>query len=183
MFEPLSREYLDQPDAFEKKVLGLWRDENLLRATNESRQDGEPFVFYEGPPTANGRPGIHHVLARTLKDSVCRYYTMQGRKVLRKAGWDTHGLPVELEVEKQLGIQGRAGVEEFGIAPYNEACRNSVFTYKGEWEELSQRMGYLLDYDNPYVTFDKYYIESVWFLLSRFAKNELLYQGYKVLPW
>ena len=183
MFEPLSREYLDQPDAFEKKVSELWSDENLLDATHEARKSGEPFVFYEGPPTANGRPGIHHVLARTLKDSVCRYYTMRGRKVLRKAGWDTHGLPVELEVEKQLGIQGRAGVEEYGIGPYNEACRNSVFTYKAEWEELSRRMGYLLDYDEPYVTFDKNYIESVWFLLSRFAKNDLLYQGYKVLPW
>ncbi|MCX8229492.1 MAG: isoleucine--tRNA ligase [Planctomycetota bacterium] len=183
MFEPLSREYLAAPEALEEKVLENWQADDLFAATLQARKEADAFVFYEGPPTANGRPGIHHVLARTLKDSVCRYWTMQGRRVLRKAGWDTHGLPVELEVEKQLGISGKPDIEKHGIGPFNEACRNSVFTYKKEWEELSQRIGYQLDYENPYVTFDKNYVESVWFLLSRFAANDLLYRGHKVLPW
>lgn len=175
MFEPLSRSYLANPDALERGVADIWQKENLLHATLEARRDAEPFVFYEGPPTANGRPGIHHVLARTLKDSVCRFQIMRGRKVLRKAGWDTHGLPVELEVEKQLGISGKPDIERHGIADFNRACRESVFSYKEEWEQLSQRIGYLLDYDDPYVTFHKNYIESVWFLLSRFAAADLLY--------
>jgi isoleucyl-tRNA synthetase len=183
MFEPLSREYLDQPDVFEQNVLKTWEAEDLLRATLEARSDAPPFVFYEGPPTANGRPGIHHVLARALKDSVCRFWTMRGRRVLRKAGWDTHGLPVELEVEKALGISGKPEIEKLGIGPFNQACRDSVFTYKEEWQRLSQRIGYLLDYHDPYVTFDKNYVESVWFLLSRFAKAGLMYRGSKVLPW
>ena len=183
MFEPVSRAYLDGPDAFEREILGHWETEDHLACTLDARRDAEPFVFYEGPPTANGKPGIHHVFARTLKDAVCRFWTMRGRKVLRKAGWDTHGLPVELEVEKQLGISGKPDIEKHGIGDFNTACRNSVFTYKGLWEELSQRSGYLLDYDDPYITYDKNYIESVWFLLSRFAKNDLLYRGSKVLPW
>jgi isoleucyl-tRNA synthetase len=183
MFEPVSRAYLDEPDAFEREILCEWNAEDHLARTLEARRDAEPFVFFEGPPTANGKPGIHHVFARTLKDSVCRFWTMRGRRVLRKAGWDTHGLPVELEVEKQLGISGKPDIEKHGIAAFNEACRNSVFSYKALWEELSQRSGYLLDYEHPYVTYDKDYIETVWFLLSRFAKNELLYRGSKVLPW
>lgn len=183
MFEPRSRAYLSAPDTFEKEVLEHWRQTDILKQTLEARADADPFVFYEGPPTANGRPGIHHVLSRTLKDSVCRYQVMRGKRVMRKAGWDTHGLPVELEVEKQLGISGKPEIEKHGIGPFNEKCRHSVFTYKEEWEEVSERIGYLLDYDEPYVTFHHDYIESVWFLLSRFAKNELLYRGSKVLPW
>jgi len=189
MFEPQSRDYLGAPDAFERRVLEGWDACDLLGTIAAARADCDPFVFYEGPPTANGRPGIHHVLARTLKDAVCRYQTMRGKRVERKAGWDTHGLPVELEVEKQLGISGKPEIEEYGIGPFNERCRESVFTYKSEWETLSKRIGYLLDYDDPYVTFHKDYIESVWFLLSRFAAAEdaegrpYLYQGYKVLPW
>ena len=183
MFEPLSREYLADPDSFEQGVLAQWEKDDLLQATLDARKDADAFVFYEGPPTANGKPGIHHVLARTLKDAVCRYWTMQGKKVLRKAGWDTHGLPVELEVEKQLGINGKPDIEKHGIGPFNQACRDSVFTYKKDWEALSRRIGYLLDYEDPYVTFHKDYIESVWFLLSRFAANDLLYRGHKVLPW
>lgn len=183
MFEPVSRAYLDGPDAFEREILGKWNAEDHLASTLDARRDAEPFVFYEGPPTANGKPGIHHVFARTLKDSVCRFWTMRGRRILRKAGWDTHGLPVELEVEKQLGISGKPDIEKHGIGPFNEACRNSVFSYKELWEELSQRSGYLLDYEHPYVTYEKDYIETVWFLLSRFAKNDLLYRGSKVLPW
>lgn len=183
MFEPRSRAYLTDPNSFEQAVLGAWEHDDLLVQTAVARKDADPFVFYEGPPTANGRPGIHHVLARTLKDSVCRYQTMRGKRIERKAGWDTHGLPVELEVEKQLGISGKPEIEKYGLRPFNEKCQHSVFTYKEEWETLSKRIGYLLDYDNPYVTFHKDYIESVWFLLSRFAKNDLLYLGSKVLPW
>jgi len=174
---------MQQPDAFELEVVEQWESQDLPAQIIEARADAEPFVFFEGPPTANGRPGIHHVLARTLKDSMCRFQTMQGKRVMRKAGWDTHGLPVELEVEKQLGISGKPDIEKHGLGPFNKLCRESVFTYKKEWEELSQRIGYELDYDNPYVTFDNDYVESVWFLLSRFAANDLLYLGSKVLPW
>ncbi|PCH82951.1 MAG: isoleucine--tRNA ligase, partial [Planctomycetota bacterium] len=183
MFEPLSSEIQGGVNSFEKKVLAFWDEQDLLAVTLKAHADSDAFVFYEGPPTANGRPGIHHVLARTLKDVICRFQTMQGHKVLRKAGWDTHGLPVELEVEKQLGISGKPEIEKHGIGPFNKACRDSVFTYKKEWEELSRRIGYLLDYENPYVTFDSNYVESAWFLLGRFAANDLLYPGYKVLPW
>lgn len=183
MFEPLGRDFLDQPDAFERRILELWRGEDLLTRTLQARRDAPAFVFYEGPPTANGKPGIHHVLARTMKDSVCRYHTMRGKKVLRKAGWDTHGLPVELEVEKQLGISGKPDIEKLGIAEFNRRCRESVWAYKQDWERLSERIGYLLDYEHPYVTYEKDYIESVWFLLSRFAANGLMYPGRKVLPW
>ncbi|TAH34877.1 MAG: isoleucine--tRNA ligase [Planctomycetota bacterium] len=183
MLQSLGREFLEQPDAFEREILALWERENHLQATLDARRDASPFVFYEGPPTANGRPGIHHVLSRTLKDAVCRFWTMRGRRVLRKAGWDTHGLPVELEVEKKLGLSSKADIERYGIARFNAACRESVFTYKEDWEQLSQRIGFLLDYQHPYVTYHADYIESVWFLLSRYAANGLLYRGYKVLPW
>ena len=183
MFEPLSRQFLDQPDAFEREVLAGWESQDLLHATTKGRPDAAPFVFYEGPPTANGKPGIHHLLARTLKDAVCRFHAMRGERVVRKAGWDTHGLPVELQVEKELGISGKPEIEQLGIDAFNRACRDSVFTFKEEWERLSSRIGFLLDYQDPYVTFHSDYIESVWFLLSRFAKNGLLYRGHKVLPW
>ena len=183
MFEPLGRDLLEQPDAFERRIVELWRQEGHLEQTLAARKDAPAFVFYEGPPTANGRPGIHHVLARTMKDSVCRYHTMRGKKVLRKAGWDTHGLPVELEVEKQLGISGKPDIEKLGIGEFNRRCRESVWAYKTEWEQMSERIGYLLDYAHPYVTYEKDYIESVWFLLSRFAANGLMYPGRKVLPW
>lgn len=183
MSAPFSRMVLEEPDALEREVLALWEREDLLRATLEARRGAPAFVFYEGPPTANGRPGIHHVLSRSLKDAVCRFWTMRGRRVLRKAGWDTHGLPVELEVEKALGLESKQDIERYGIARFNEECRRSVFTYKEEWERLSRRIGFLLDYEHPYVTFEPDYIESVWYLLSRFAACGLLYRGYKVLPW
>lgn len=183
MLEPLGRSFQEEPDHFERALLEKWREEDMLAKTLRLRADAEPFVFYEGPPTANGRPGIHHVIARTLKDAYCRYWTMRGRRVERKAGWDTHGLPVELEVEKKLGISGKPEIEDVGIDRFNEACRSSVFTYKEEWEQMSERIGYLLDYADPYVTYHADYVESVWFLLSRFAANGLLYRGHKVLPW
>src|SRR5256712_7706258 len=144
---------------------------------------GPPFVFYEGPPTANGRPGIHHVFARTIKDLGCRYQTMLGHGVTRIAGWDTHGLPVEIEVERALGLNGKKEIEAYGVEKFNRMCRESVFTYKADWEALSERIGYWLDYEHPYVTYSNDYIETVWWLLKRLYDKALLYRGYKVLPY
>lgn len=167
----------------EEEVLEFWKT-NRIPERSVSEKEGQPqFVFYEGPPTANGKPGIHHVLARTLKDCVCRYKTMQGFQVKRKAGWDTHGLPVEIEVEKQLGISSKGEIEEFGIKEFNEKCRASVWTYEGLWRELTERIAYWLDMDNPYVTLDNDYIESVWWILKRFFDEGLIYEGHKILPY
>ena len=160
-----------------------WAAEDLLGKCVESREGQPSFVFYEGPPTANGKPGIHHVMARTLKDSVNRYKTMKGFKVNRKAGWDTHGLPVEIEVEKQLGIEGKQDIEKYGIAEFNKKCRESVFTYKGMWEEMTKRMGYMVDMDDPYITLDDNYIESCWWIIKEFFKAGLIYEGHKILPY
>ena len=183
MAEPRYPEYPKDHEALEEEILQRWRDEDLFTRTLEATADGEPFVFYEGPPTANGRPGIHHVFARTLKDLVCRYQTMKGRHVARKAGWDTHGLPVEIEAEKRLGISGKREIEELGVARFNEVCRESVFTYKEEWERLSERIGYWLDYSDPYVTFEPDYVESVWSLLKRLDDEGLIYRGYRSVPY
>jgi isoleucyl-tRNA synthetase len=176
-------EYPQTQTALEEEILQRWRVEELFARTLEATADGEPFIFYEGPPTANGRPGIHHVFARTLKDLVCRYQTMRGRHVPRKAGWDTHGLPVEIEAEKKLGISGKREIEALGVARFNEVCRDSVFTYKEEWERLSERIGYWLDYSDPYVTFHPEYIESVWWLLKQLADRDLIYRGYRSVPY
>jgi isoleucyl-tRNA synthetase len=178
--------YPDYPDThttLEEEILQRWRDEDLFARTLEATADGDPFVFYEGPPTANGRPGIHHVFSRTLKDLVCRYQTMKGRYVARKAGWDTHGLPVEIEAEKRLGISGKREIEALGVQRFNDACRESVFTYKEEWERLSERIGYWLDYSDPYVTFHPEYVESVWWLLKELADRDLIYRGYRSVPY
>src|SRR5215207_4901954 len=150
------------PDVLERDLLATWKDENLFHRTQEKTRSGTPFVFYEGPPTANGRPGIHHVFSRTIKDLICRYQAMQGKSITRIAGWDTHGLPVEIEVEKQLQLKGKKDIEEFGVEKFNALCRESVFKYKSEWENLSDRIGYWLDYDRPYITFSNQYIETVW---------------------
>ena len=178
--------YPEIPDkliALEEETQALWREEDLFRQTLEATKSGEPFVFFEGPPTANGRPGIHHIISRTIKDLVCRLRTMEGRSVTRIAGWDTHGLPVEIEAEKSLGISGKPEIEAFGIAEFNTACRDSVFTYKKEWEALSERIGYWLDYTRPYATLDLDYIESVWWILKQLADRGLLYRGYKTVPY
>jgi isoleucyl-tRNA synthetase len=167
----------------EQEVLSQWREEDLFHQTLDATRDGTPFVFYEGPPTANGKPGIHHVFARTIKDLICRYHSMHGRSVTRIAGWDTHGLPVEIEVEKALQITGKADIEAFGVAEFNRRCRESVFRYKADWEALSERIGYWLDYSRPYVTYTNDYIESVWWLLKQLAERDLLYEGHKVLPY
>ena len=169
--------------ALEEETLGRWRAEDLFRQTLEGTKDGEPFVFFEGPPTANGEPGLHHIISRTIKDLVCRFRTMEGRSVTRIAGWDTHGLPVEIEAEKRLGISGKPEIEAMGIAEFNEACRSSVFTYKEDWENLSERIGYWLDYSRPYVTFHPGYVESVWWILKQLADRGLLYKGYKSVPY
>ncbi len=166
--------------AVECDVLERWGREGTFGQSLEIRRDAPPFVFYEGPPTANGRPGIHHVMARTVKDAFCRYQTMKGRRVERKGGWDTHGLPVEIEVEKELGLKGRHEVEAYGIARYNAACRRSVLRYKDLWDDLTRRMGYWVDLDHPYVTFDNAYIESVWNILQRIHAKGLLYRGHKI---
>ncbi len=167
----------------EEGLLETWRQEDLFRKTLELTARGEPFVFYEGPPTANGKPGLHHIISRALKDLVCRHQTMMGRSVTRIAGWDTHGLPVEIEAERKLGISGKPEIEGLGIERFNEVCRDSVFTYKEDWEALSERIGYWLDYSRPYVTYHTEYIVSVWWVLKELAERGLLYRGYKSVPY
>jgi isoleucyl-tRNA synthetase len=170
-------------DALERDLLTRWGSEGLFTQVQQQTSGGTPWVFFEGPPTANGRPGIHHVFSRTIKDMVCRYHVMLGKRVTRIAGWDTHGLPVELEIEKQLGFKGKKDIEEFGVAEFNRRCIESVFTYRDEWVELSNRIGYWLDYDRAYVTCTRPYIESVWSLLKQLHQRELLYRGHRVLPY
>ena len=170
---------LHLPD-LEEDVLSWWNEHDIFEKSIETREGQPPFTFYEGPPTANGHPGIHHVMARAIKDIFCRYKTMQGYRVARKAGWDTHGLPVEIEVEKELDLQTRSDVEAYGIENYNAACRESVLRYKEEWDELTRRMGYWVDLDDPYVTYETDYIETVWWLLKQIHEKDLLYKGYKI---
>ena len=160
-----------------------WEKDDLLEKCVTTREGNPSFIFYEGPPTANGRPGIHHVIARTLKDSVCRYKTMKGYAVKRKAGWDTHGLPVEIEVEKQLGMSGKQDIEKYGIKEFNEKCKESVFTYESMWRNMTKRMGYLIDLDNPYITLDNDYIETLWWIIKEFFKAGMIYEGHKILPY
>jgi isoleucyl-tRNA synthetase len=167
----------------EEGLLARWAEEGLFERAQEQTRQGRPFVFYEGPPTANGRPGIHHVFARSIKDLICRFRVMQGRQVTRIAGWDTHGLPVEIEVEKELKLNGKKAIEEYGVARFNAKARDSVFRYQKEWEELSNRIGYWLDYRRPYVTCSNEYVESVWWLLKRLHEKDLLYRGHRVLPY
>jgi len=171
------------PSLLEDEMLARWTDENILARTLEAREGRENFVFFEGPPTANGKPGIHHVFSRTIKDLFCRYRVMKGYRVLRKAGWDTHGLPVEIEVEKQLGISGKQQIEEIGVERFNQLCRESVWRYRTDWERLSARIGYWLDYDDAYVTLTNDYVESVWWALATLHSQDLLYRGHKILPY
>jgi len=166
----------------EEQILKFWEENKIFEKSIETRPEDKPFTFYEGPPTANGKPGLHHVMARTLKDLVCRYKSLQGYRVHRKAGWDTHGLPVEIEVEKQLGIKNKSEIPEFGIAKYNAACKKSVFTYKDLWEKMTTRMGYWLNLDDAYITCDNDYIESVWWALKKLFDKGLIYKDYKIVP-
>jgi len=182
-FRAFPDDYLATPDTAERRVLEYWKRADVFGEQQRRREGAAPFVFYEGPPTANGRPGVHHVFSRAIKDAICRYRWMLGARVDRKAGWDTHGLPVELEVEKKLGISGKKQIEEIGIAKFNALCKESVFTYVTEWRELSERIGYWLDYDHPYVTFEPRYVESLWWILSRYHAQGLLEKRFKVLPY
>lgn len=166
----------------EQKILEYWKEKEIFEKSISTRDENKPFTFYEGPPTANGKPGIHHVMARTLKDLVCRYKTLKGYRVHRKAGWDTHGLPVEIEVEKHLGIESKSQIPEFGVQKYNEACRDSVFTYKDLWEKMTDRMGYFINMDDPYVTCTNEYIESVWWALKTMFDKGLVFKDYKIVP-
>lgn len=167
----------------ETEVLKFWDERKIFAQSISSREGGASFTFYEGPPTANGKPGIHHVMARMLKDLICRYKTMQGFQVRRKAGWDTHGLPVEIEVEKMLGFKHKDDIVRYGVAKFNEECRKSVWKYKTEWEELTRTMGYWVDLDHPYITFENNYIESIWWALKQYFDKEMIYKGYKIQPY
>lgn len=174
-------EKINYPE-IEKQILEFWKANKTFEKSISSRDKSKSFTFYEGPPTANGKPGIHHVMARTLKDLICRYKTMQGYRVERKAGWDTHGLPVEIEVEKSLGIKHKSEVIEYGVDKYNQACRNSVFTYLDLWEKMTDRMGYWIDLDTAYITLTNNYIESVWWALKTLFEKGLIYKDYKIVP-
>jgi isoleucyl-tRNA synthetase len=167
----------------EAEILAFWEANRVFERSVEERPASSPFVFYEGPPTANGRPGVHHALSRTIKDLVCRYQTMKGHRVVRKAGWDTHGLPVEIEVEHQLGLDGKDQIEHYGVAAFNEQCRKSVFKYLDEWLDFTKKLGFWLDLDDPYITFKNDYIESVWWILKQFWDQDMLFEGHKIVPY
>ena len=167
----------------EKEIKKFWDDEKIFEKSIDSRAKGEPYVFYDGPPTANGKPHIGHVLTRVIKDMIPRYRTMKGYMVPRKAGWDTHGLPVELEVEKMLGLDGKEQIEKYGLEPFIDHCKESVWKYKGMWEDFSKTVGFWADMDNPYVTYDNNFIESEWWALKKIYEKGLLYKGFKIVPY
>ncbi|MCR4717754.1 MAG: isoleucine--tRNA ligase, partial [Lachnospiraceae bacterium] len=167
----------------EKKVSEFWKENDVFKKSIEAREGCPTYMFYDGPPTANGKPHIGHVLTRVIKDMIPRYRTMKGYKVPRKAGWDTHGLPVELEVEKLLGLDGKEQIEEYGLAPFIDKCKESVWKYKGMWEEFSDAVGFWADMDDPYVTYDDDFIESEWWALKEIWDKKLLYKGFKIVPY
>ncbi|MEN6445042.1 MAG: isoleucine--tRNA ligase, partial [Candidatus Cloacimonas sp.] len=176
-------ELKESPRHLENRIRAYWKQQNLIQKSVDIREGNPRFIFYEGPPTANGKPGIHHIMARTLKDVICRYKTMNGFQVKRKAGWDTHGLPVEIEVEKLLGLKDKRGIEEYGIEKFCQKCRESVFSYEKLWREMTELMGYWIDLDHPYITLKNSYIESVWWILDNFFSRELIYKAYKIVPY
>ena len=180
MFKPVSSK-VSFPE-LEKRVLQFWKDSDIFHRTETERADGPLFMLFEGPPTANGSPGVHHVLARVYKDIICRYKTMKGFRCLRKGGWDTHGLPVELEVEKELGLTSKKDIEEYGIDRFNQKCRESVLRYVREWEEMTDRIGFWVDMEHPYVTMDNEYVETAWWILRQLWDKGLLYQDIKGTP-
>ncbi|MEE8173767.1 MAG: class I tRNA ligase family protein, partial [Dehalococcoidia bacterium] len=180
MFEPITSR-ADFPE-LERRILRFWKERRIFEASVEARRGGARFVFYEGPPTANGSPGIHHVLSRVFKDAIPRYKSMKGYYAPRQAGWDTHGLPVELEVEKEIGLSSKAQIERYGVARFNSRCRESVFRYLREWQDMTERVGAWLDMERPYVTLDNSYIESCWWAVKQLWEKGLIYQGYRVTP-
>src|SRR5574338_596898 len=169
--------------SMEEGVLKFWKHNQVFHKTTEQRQGAPEYVFFEGPPTANGKPGVHHVLARAFKDMFPRYKIMRGFHVSRRGGWDTHGLPVEIEVEKQLGFTNKREIEAYGIEKFNELCRKSVFTYIQDWERMTERIAFWVDLEDAYVTYTNEYIESVWWILKNFWDKDLLFKGYKVVPY
>ncbi len=173
----------EKPSDFEKNIRINWENNSIAEKSITEKHGYPKFVFFEGPPTANGKPGIHHVLSRAIKDSVCRYKTMQGFQVKRKAGWDTHGLPVEIEVSKNIGLTNKKEIEDYGIDKFCSSCRDSVFSYEKEWKNMTKTMGYWVDLENPYITLDNKYIESVWWILNQFFKKDLIYKGHKIVPY
>ncbi|MCG3120141.1 MAG: Isoleucine--tRNA ligase [bacterium] len=181
MFKPFPQ-HLNLP-VVEKEVLDFWKAQNIFQKSVASRDVKRSFVFYDGPPTANGRPGIHHVISRIIKDFACRLKTMQGYRVERKAGWDTHGLPVEIEVEKKLGFTRKDQIVEYGVDKFNALCRESVWTFKQVWDESTERIAYWVDLEHPYITYENNYLESVWWILKEFWKKNLLYLGHKIVPY
>jgi isoleucyl-tRNA synthetase len=181
MIQSPQRKY--NPKEVEERIQKFWEDNNIFKKSIEKRKGCKPYVFLEGPPTANGLPHPGHVLTRVMKDLILRYETMNGHYILRKAGWDTHGLPVEIEVEKKLGLENKQAIEKYGIAKFNEECRKSVFRYEHAWVEMTQRIAFWLDMDNPYITLKNEYIESVWWSLQQAWKKKLLYRGHKVVPY
>jgi isoleucyl-tRNA synthetase len=166
----------------EEKVLQFWKDRRIFERSMQLRENGPRFVLFEGPPTANGKPGIHHVLSRVFKDVIPRYKTMKGFHVPRKAGWDTHGLPVELEVEEALGFTRKDQIEEYGVAQFNARCRESVLRYLEDWNKLTERIGFWVDLSHPYITFENNYIETLWWAIRQMWDKGLIYQGYRVSP-
>jgi isoleucyl-tRNA synthetase len=181
MFKPVSPKF--NAPQMEEGVLKYWKKQGIFRKTNEQRKGRPEYVFYEGPPTANGRPGVHHLLARAFKDMFPRYKIMRGFHVSRRGGWDTHGLPVEIEVEKQLGFNNKHQIEEYGIDKFNALCKKSVFTYIQEWEKLTDRIAFWVDLEDAYVTYTNEYMESVWWILKNFWEKDLLFKGYKIVPY
>ena len=167
----------------EKQVVDYWNENHIFEDSVKMNEGKEEFSFYDGPPTANGKPHIGHILTRVMKDIVPRYQTMKGKHVLRKAGWDTHGLPVELEVEKKLGFDHKTEIEAYGIEPFIKECKKSVWQYTSEWKRMSDRVGYWCDMDNPYVTYHDDYIESEWWALKKIHEKGLLYKGHKIVPY
>ena len=183
MVVPKSTDNLD-PVALESGLIEVWEKEKTFeKSVNFRREKNSPFTFLEGPPTANGKPGIHHVLSRLFKDMVCRWKTMEGHVVERKAGWDTHGLPVEIEVQKQLDLMSNEAIEEFGMEEFNKKCKESVWTYEEAWREMTERMAFWVDMYDPYVTLHDEFIESAWWSLKQMFDKGLLFRGHKVLPY
>src|SRR6186997_1632273 len=178
------REYqqLNLP-SIEQEILAKWAEKQAFEKSVSLREGATPFVFYEGPPSANGMPGIHHVISRTLKDLVCRYKTMKGFQVKRKGGWDTHGLPIELGVEKELGITKEDIGKKISVEEYNQKCREAVLRYKDKWDDITRKMGYWVDLNDPYITFKNEYIETLWWLLSELYKKGLLYESVSIQPF
>ena len=179
-FEELSKE---KTSVVEQEILKKWKEENILEKTIQNREGKKDFVFYDGPATANGMPGIHHMLAKFLKDTFCKYKTMQGYRVVRKIGWDTHGLPVEVQVEKALGFTSKNDIEKYGIKEFNQKCREIVWENEASFRDLTEKMGQFIDTDNAYITYHNDYIETEWWILKKIFDDGLFYEGHKILPF